>query len=54
MLTLAGEAPYRGLDLLSWNTFSAVDPAATLAGLPDGRALPPAFHPLLGPGPPGG
>ena len=44
MLALAERPPYRGQPLLFWNTYSSVDPAASLSRLPDWHELPPAFH----------
>jgi len=44
LLDLASRPPYREQDVLFWNTYSSVDPAASLARLPDWRELPPAFH----------
>lgn len=41
---LAAEPPYRDGVLLYWHTYSAVDPAATLAVSSDPRQLPRAFH----------
>lgn len=44
MLALAEHEPYRGQQLLFWNTYSSVDPGAAIGPLPDWRELPPAFH----------
>jgi D-cysteine desulfhydrase len=44
LLRLAREKPYRGRTLLFWNTYSSVDPAAGIGGLPDYHALPTPFH----------
>ncbi|MFN8644938.1 MAG: hypothetical protein U0802_25935 [Candidatus Binatia bacterium] len=44
MLDPPRAALYRGQPLLFWNTYSSVDPAAALPGLPGWRELPPAFH----------
>ncbi len=44
LLDLAARPPYRDQDVLFWNTYSSVDPAAAFAQLPDYRELPPAFH----------
>ena len=44
MLDLAARPPYRDQPLLFWNTYSSVDPATSLARMPDWRELPPAFH----------
>jgi D-cysteine desulfhydrase len=43
-LSLAATEPYRGRNLLFWNTYSSIDPGARLSALPEFRALPPAFH----------
>jgi D-cysteine desulfhydrase len=40
----AAKAGLRGKTLLFWHTYSAVDPVAHLAGLPDPRQLPRAFR----------
>jgi D-cysteine desulfhydrase len=40
----AGTDPYRGKPLLFWHTYSAIDPAARLAALPDPDELPRAFR----------
>jgi D-cysteine desulfhydrase len=44
LLSLAREPPYRGCELLFWDTYSSVDPAKRLDRLPDFHELPPAFH----------
>ncbi len=44
MLALAEREPYRGQQLLFWNTYSSVDPGAAIGELPDWHTLPPAFH----------
>jgi D-cysteine desulfhydrase len=44
LLALAQRPEWRGKPLLFWNTYSSIDPAASLPPLPDWRALPPAFH----------
>jgi D-cysteine desulfhydrase len=44
LLVLAQRPEWRGKPMLFWNTYSSVDPAASLPTLPDWRALPPAFH----------
>ena len=44
LLQLAHQPPYRDQTILFWNTYSSVDPAAALRGLPDFRELPAAFH----------
>lgn len=44
LLARAGTDRWRGRTLLFWNTFSSVDPAATLGPLPDWRTLPAPFH----------
>ncbi|MCC6764523.1 MAG: pyridoxal-phosphate dependent enzyme [Deltaproteobacteria bacterium] len=47
-----GQAPaWRGRPLLFWHTYSAADPAATLANLPDWRELPREVHHVFGEGP---
>jgi D-cysteine desulfhydrase len=46
LLALGREVPWRGRTLLFWNTFSAVDPAARLARLPEPDDLPPPFRRL--------
>ena len=43
LLAVGGQPPYRGTNLLFWNTYSSVDPAAGVA-LPDYRELPVEFH----------
>ena len=43
-LSLAAQPPYRGRNLLFWNTYSSVDPGARLDRLPDFHQLPAAFH----------
>jgi D-cysteine desulfhydrase len=43
-LSLAAQPPYRGRNLLFWNTYSSIDPRAHLEKLPDFHELPPAFH----------
>ena len=43
-LALGRMAPWRDRPLLFWHTSSAADPAATLAGLPSWRDLPPTVH----------
>jgi D-cysteine desulfhydrase len=44
VLALAHEAPWRDRPVLFWHTYSAVDPAAAVARLPEWRELPPALH----------
>jgi len=44
VLDLASRPPYRDQTVLFWNTYSSVDPAATLGGLPEWRELPAPFH----------
>ena len=43
-LALAAEPPYRNQNLLFWNTYSSIDPAASLPVLPEFGELPPEFH----------
>jgi D-cysteine desulfhydrase len=44
LLHYAKQAPYAGQPLLFWNTYSSVDPAASLERLPEYPELPAAFH----------
>jgi D-cysteine desulfhydrase len=44
LLELAAQEPYRDHTLLFWNTYSSVDPAASLPRLPDYKELPAPFH----------
>lgn len=44
LLELATQEPYRGRTLLFWNTYSSVDPAASLPRLPVYTELPAPFH----------
>lgn len=44
LLRLSREEPYRGRNLLFWNTYSSIDPAVGLSELPSFRELPAAFH----------
>jgi 1-aminocyclopropane-1-carboxylate deaminase/D-cysteine desulfhydrase-like pyridoxal-dependent ACC family enzyme len=43
-LSLAAQPPYRGSNLLLWNTYSSIDPANRLEQLPDFHQLPTPFH----------
>lgn len=47
VLALGHEAAWRDRPLLFWHTYSASDPAAALARLPDWRELPAALHPFF-------
>jgi D-cysteine desulfhydrase len=44
LLSLAAQPPYRGTNLLFWNTYSSVDPGVRLDRLPDFHQLPAPFH----------
>jgi D-cysteine desulfhydrase len=44
LLALAQRPPYRGRELLFWNTYSAIDPAQRLAQLADFHQLPAPFQ----------
>jgi D-cysteine desulfhydrase len=44
LLRLGREEPYRGQNLLFWDTYSSIDPAVGLSKLPSFRELPAAFH----------
>jgi D-cysteine desulfhydrase len=48
-LDLAARPPYRNQNLLFWNTYSSIDPAAELPRLPEFHELPRPFHRFFAP-----